>query len=214
MNDTEPSSPSRIVIFDKQRSYVDALTLALETTGDLRVVDAPLDLEAGLRTLEDLRPDLAIVSHAALPGWTGTEVVQQVRNIDGDASRIPIMVLTAHPSPGVLRVARSYRHVSVVSKASSIETITQSLHEVLAGNTIFVGSNEDPFGLSRAELEVLERMVGGEKAGVIAADLHLSIHAIRARIRGVLAKTDSASQLEAVAKAVSSGVVAPPKANV
>lgn len=44
----------------------------------------------------------------------------------------------------------------------------------------------------------------------IAEQLCLSVHAIRARIRGLLQKTFSTSQLEAVTKATRAGLVVPP----
>ena len=68
----------------------------------------------------------------------------------------------------------------------------------------------DPYSLTPAEMEVLEYLAAGLNASVISNELCLSVHAIRARIRGLLTKTESSSQLEAVAKATRAGLVVPP----
>ena len=98
----------------------------------------------------------------------------------------------------------------MVSKQAPITDVVRGLRSAVRGDRVFLGVNVDPFGLSRAETEVLEALVQGGTATSIAEDLHLSVHAIRARIRGVLVKTNSSSQLEAVSKTIALGVVAPP----
>lgn len=205
------SADATIAVFDAQRSYVDALRLALDITEDLRVVSSDTEHEAGIERLAKLEPSLLVTSNRPFEGVTGLDLIEELRSVPRTHGQvIPIVVLTAYPTPGLATAARMYSGVSVVSKHRPITDIVRSLRSVVRGKELFIGIQEDPYSLSRAELEVLELLVRGYSAAAIADLLHLSVHAIRARIRGVLVKTDSTSQLESVAKAIGAGVVAPP----
>ncbi len=208
---TETSSAptiTKIVVIDSQRSYVDALGLAFELTSDLRIVAQEPDIGQGVDTVRRLEPDLVIT--ASLPRSTFDELSLVSELGDSTQDPTPLVFLTAYPSPGLEVRAREYSHVSLLSKQVPVTDIVRNLRSIIAGSQVFVGVPRDPFRLSSAEFEVLEYLVSGQSATQIAEDLHLSIHAIRARIRSLLAKTSSRSQLEAVSKAISAGVVPPP----
>ena len=125
----------------------------------------------------------------------------------------PIVILTAFPAPAVARQASGLSSVTVMSKRSTVTEIVSGLRRALLGRPNAMAIVDDPFFLSPAELEVLELLSAGLTATTIAEDLCLSVHAIRARIRGILTKTMSTSQLEAVAKATRAGIVVPPSSS-
>lgn len=202
------------MLFEHQRSYSDALRLALDITEDLRVVVSDGDPELAPQLVTELGIDLVVTSNLPLPGWPALSIAAKLR-ARGDGGRkqspcVPILILTAYPTPWLVDAAKTYSNVSVVSKQAPITDVVRGLRSAVRGDRVFLGVNVDPFGLSRAETEVLEALVQGGTATSIAEDLHLSVHAIRARIRGVLVKTNSSSQLEAVSKTIALGVVAPP----
>lgn len=212
--DTRQSQASRIMLFEHQRSYSDALRLALDITEDLRVVVSDLEPEFAWKRIGELGIDLVVTSNQPLPGWPALEIASSLRGRpDGSmkkAPSVPVVILTAYPTPCLVDAAKGFPNVSVVSKQRPITDVVRAMRSAVRGDRVFLGVNSDPFGLSRAETEVLESLVQGGTATSIAEDLHLSVHAIRARIRGVLVKTGSTSQLEAVSKAIAFGVVAPP----
>jgi len=198
-------------MFETQRSYVDALRLAFDLTADLRIISVERDLDAGLERVEELSPDLVIAAHSPGSYYSGLEVVERLRGDHGSStSALPVAILTSFPTPGIASEAKGHRGVSVLSTARPVTDLVTCLRCVIRGEQMFLGIQKDPFGLTRAEMEALELLTQGFNAQAMADQLHLSVHAIRARIRGVLQKTDSTSQLESVAKAVSSGIVAPP----
>jgi len=204
---------SRIVLLDEHRSYGEALRLALSLTDDLRIVAAEDQPAHGLRRIQELRPDMIVTSYRLGTSHSGLDIAKEIR---GDyaqrrlAADLPIVLLTAYPTPGLVAAARAMPSVSVVSKTLPITEIVSGIRVALSGESVFLGVSHDPYALTKAELEVLERLAMGQNATMIAAELHLSVHAIRARIRGLLTKTASTSQLESVAKALSAGIVAPP----
>ena len=122
----------------------------------------------------------------------------------------PIAILTAFAAPAIIMRARELPNVVVLSKRSAITEIVSGLRRAVDGGPPMGVIADDPFSLSPAEMEVLEYLAAGLNASTIASELCLSVHAIRARIRGLLTKTESSSQLEAVAKATRAGLVVPP----
>ena len=64
--------------------------------------------------------------------------------------------------------------------------------------------------LSPGELEVLELLNTGKTPSEIAAELFLSLHTVRDRIKTMHRKLGVASQVEAIATATRLGLLVPP----
>lgn len=212
MANDDLNKPSRLVVVDDQRSFAEALKLTLGLTDDLRVVGIEVDAQTGFDLYETVRPDLVVTSYRLLGGESGLDLAQRIRECERLQGRqaAPIVVLTAFPAPAVVRRAKEIPEVVVLSKRSPITDIVGGLRRSLDGGPPVGVAVADQYNLSPAELEVLEFLSAGYNASAIATELHLSVHAIRARIRGLLSKTDSSSQLQAVAKATRAGLVVPP----
>ena len=202
----------RLVIVDDQRSFAEAIKLSLGLTDDLRVVGLAQTAEEGFSLVESTNPDLIVTSFRLTGSSTGLDLARRIRETERSDGRqfAPIVVLTAFAAPAVLRRAREIPNVAVLSKRSAITDIVSGLRRAVDGGPSVGIVVEDPFSLSPAEMEVLEYLSAGLNASAIAQELCLSVHAIRARIRGLLTKTGSSSQLEAVAKATRAGLVVPP----
>ena len=213
--ETRPDTAvARIMVLEAQRSYVDALRLVLDITEDLHVVSVETEFSSIRERVKDLRLGLVITSNRPDVGLTGLDVVEALRDRGDGVARqdpaVPVVVLSSFPTPVLAQTARTFSNVSVVAKERPITDVVRSLRSAFRGQPVFVGIHDDPFHFTSAEVEVLEALVMGHTASSIADELHLSVHAIRARIRGVLTKTSSTSQLEAVSKAIRAGVIAPP----
>jgi len=199
-------------VIDDQRSFAEALKLVLGLTDDMRVVALDFDAEAGLEVVQTSRPDLIVTSYRLVGAQSGLDLARRVREMEqaSGQAQTPVAVLTAFPAPAVMRRAKEIANVVVLSKRSPITEIVAGLRRCLDGGPAVGIAIADQYNLSPAELEVLEYLAAGYNASAIAAELHLSVHAIRARIRGLLTKTESSSQLQAVAKATRAGLVVPP----
>ncbi len=208
----EIDQQTRLVIVDDQRSFAEALKLALGLTDDLRAVGLEQNAEDGFALIENARPDLIVTSYRLTGAVTGLDLAKRVREAERSDVRAftPIAILTAFAAPAVIRRARELPNVVVLSKRSAITEIVSGLRRAVDGGPPMGVIADDPYSLSPAEMEVLEYLAAGLNASTIASELCLSVHAIRARIRGLLTKTESSSQLEAVAKATRAGLVVPP----
>ena len=76
------------------------------------------------------------------------------------------------------------RSVVVLSKNSPIVELVGAFRTILTGGEVESAEVDDPFGLTPAEVEVLELLSLGLNATEIAAQLFLSIHATRVRPPG------------------------------
>jgi DNA-binding NarL/FixJ family response regulator len=208
----EIDQQTRLVIVDDQRSFAEALKLALGMTDDLRAVGLEQSADDGFALIEATKPDVIVTSYRLTGAVTGLDLAKRVRDTERSDGRpfVPVVVLTAFAAPAVIRRAREIPNVTVLSKRSAITEIVSGLRRAVDGGPSMCVVTEDPYSLSPAEMEVLEYLSAGLNASAIATELCLSVHAIRARIRGLLTKTDSSSQLEAVAKATRAGLVVPP----
>jgi DNA-binding NarL/FixJ family response regulator len=65
--------------------------------------------------------------------------------------------------------------------------------------------------LSPRELEVLDRLVEGDRTEDIAAALGISVQTVQTHVRNLLAKLGVGSRLEAVVKAIRLGLSHPPR---
>jgi DNA-binding NarL/FixJ family response regulator len=70
--------PVRAVLCDDVREFRLLLRLELEAGADIEVVGEAADGEEAVRTIDALRPDVAIVD-LVMPGLDGLEVVRRIR---------------------------------------------------------------------------------------------------------------------------------------
>lgn len=196
-------------MIDDQVSYAEAFGLALSTTGDLLLVGRASDGESGVELCLSIEPDIIVTDYRLPGGDTGTEVAKRLR---AEGVTAPIAVLTGFVAPQVTRDAKGIDDVSVFSKDSPIVDVVNGLRSALAGtpSTPDESAASPAVALSSGELEVLELLAKGLNASQIAEQLHLSLHTIRSRIKHLLRKLGSTSQLEAIAKATRLGLVVPP----
>lgn len=93
--------PVRVSICDDSRTYTFALKRFLEADGDLEVVGTHTDAESLIRGLARERPDL-ITMDVELPGMDGVRATERIL---AAPDPVPVVVLSAHVSPGSDRAA-------------------------------------------------------------------------------------------------------------
>jgi DNA-binding NarL/FixJ family response regulator len=163
-------------------------------------------------------PDLAVVD-LVMPAVPDTP--QLVSELVGEG--IDVLMLSGsddHPELARCLLAGA---VGILAKDESLEAIFETIEDVLAGRQIRVVQREERLqryqqhcrnesersavfaSMTQSEQEVLQAMMNGHGAATIAADRFVSVTTVRTQIKAVLAKLNSASQIEAIAKAHSNG---------
>ena len=113
---TDP--PKRVLIADDDDDVCALLRVVLEPFADVTTV---ADAESALEVLAQQPAFDAIISDFMLPGITGLEFVQRVRDDEGDA-RVPILIISGH---GALEVGERARAAGADAFLDKPFTLTQ-----------------------------------------------------------------------------------------
>ena len=152
------------------------------------------------------RVDLAIVD-LSMPGMSGLDLI---RRIKADHPNTAVLVLSMHAEEQYAMRAFKLGANGYVTKDSAATELVTAVHKVAAGGT-YVSANlaervvqqlngasqsERHQELSNRELEVLQRIVAGQRLTEIAEELHLSVKTVsthKARIQEKLELTSMAA---------------------
>jgi len=203
------NSVANIVVVDDHVSYAEALGLAISLTPDLELAGRAHDIPSALELCDRAKPDLIISDYRLPAGETGTALAEQLRDSGVEA---PIIILTGFLAPQVRREAGELSDVDAISKDESITSIIQLIRSRVFGAELEVDPTAEvpKVVLSPGELEVLELLNTGKTPAEIAAELFLSLHTVRDRIKTMHRKLGVASQVEAIATATRLGLLVPP----
>lgn len=180
---------ARILIVDDHPLVRTGFAQLIGDTPDLAVCGEAADMSAGLKLVESLKPDLAIID-LSLAGGNGLDLIKHIK-----ARELKTLMLVASMHDEILyaeRVlaagARGY-----INKQEAQEKIIAAIRQVLSGK-VYLSPNmtarvlsdmvsgssgkRDIDALSNRELQIFDLIGRGSPASVIAADLNLSIKTV------------------------------------
>ena len=175
-----------ILVVDDEPQITRVLRTGLTSRGyDVRTA---ADGESALETLGDWEPDL-VVTDLSMPGMNGLELV---RRISAEFGRLPVLVLSMHAEEQyALRAFKAGANGYMTKDGASAELI-KALRKIASGGAYVSGELAERVvlqlnggvdvarhaQLSDRELEVLRRLVAGQRPTDIAQALHLSVKTI------------------------------------
>ncbi len=119
---------ARILLIDDDRIILEMLDLAL-SKADFLVLSA-VDGEIGLQMFREHRPDLVIVD-IAMPGIDGYQVIEQIRELDGEKKRTPIIILTAHEQSVMRAYAEELGADLYLTKPVTPRQLVEHIHTLI-----------------------------------------------------------------------------------
>jgi DNA-binding NarL/FixJ family response regulator len=187
MNAPAPAA-RRLLLVDDHTIVREGLKRILEGTPDGWAIT---EESSGFQALDSLRRapfDLAIVD-LSMPGMSGLELIRRIR---AEIPALPVLVLSMHAEEEYALRAFKAGANGYVTKDSAAAELLQAVRKVLQGGAYVTatlaervvrqlnGSVEVPrhAQLSNRELEVLRRIVAGERSTDIARALNLSVKTI------------------------------------
>lgn len=201
---TGPEVPTRVLLCDDHRLFLDALALALEASG-MDVVGTAVNGEECLDLLEREVVDVCVVDRW-LSGWDGLELVSTIAERHRD---VQILVLSGSADPALSRTAILAGASGFASKELGIGRLAGVITKVHAGEVVDAHAQIRPTSIERAaslitprERAVLERLVQGQDTARLAQDLGISYATARTHIQNLLTKLGVHSKLELVAFAM------------
>ena len=188
MSTKGPGSPLSILLVDDHAVVRQGLMRILAQTDSAWTA---AEAQNGLQALELLREqpfDMAIID-LSMPGMSGLEFMRRARP---EFPQLQVLVLSMHAEEQYAMRAFKSGARGYVTKDSAPHELEAAVRKVAAGGTYvspelaerlvlqFNGSTEAPrhSQLSDRELEVLRRLVAGERPVDIAQALHLSIKTV------------------------------------
>lgn len=216
------AKPIKVLIVDDQRTFGEALQLALAKEKDLRVVDVVTDGPSAVEAATELKPDVVLMD-AAMPGMSGIEATRRIKDADPDAQ---VLILSGYEDELLLARAVQAGAVGLVRKTEAVMSVADSVRQVHRGEPIH--DEEEIIGalrhlrhrrerdatieqrlarLTPREVEILEHMAAGKQPEPIAEELGMSVYTLRTHTQNILTKLGVHSKLEALVLAIRYGKV-------
>lgn len=199
-----PGTEVRVLIADDHAMVRDGLRRILNGKPGLHVAGFAVD---GPSTLERLRdtPCHVLLLDLTMPAPSGPELIRQIR---GEWPELPILVLSMHNQPAVVRAVLQAGASGYVAKDNDPEILVQALRHVAGGGRyveprlaealLFTPPPPPAPRLSPREALVLQRIAAGETNADIARSLFLSEKTISTHKTNLMSKLQITTLAELV----------------
>ena len=200
-------------LIEDNATFRATLTRGLERAGRFRCTGSFASAEEALAAAADGVAPHAVLIDVGLPGMDGIKAMPQLRQFLPEAALIVLTVFEDEEKiiRAICAGARGY-----LLKTAPVSEIATAIDEVLAGGSpmnsriarrvleIFsrLVPQQQDYGLTFREKEILQFMVGGHIKKEIAFRIGLSVHTVNSHMRNIYEKLQVNTVNGAVAKAV------------
>jgi two-component system response regulator DesR len=196
----------RLVLADDEGLIRGALVALLNLEPDLTVVGEAADSDAAVALALRVTPDIAVLDLEMPPG-DGLDAAAEIRS----RLAIPVILVTRHARPAVLRRALTAGIAGFVPKttpAARLATIIRTVHAgrryvdpAIAASAL----TEDECPLTDRELDILREVRSGAPITDIAAAVHLAPGTVRNYLSVAMAKVGAGTRHAAAHRAWEEG---------
>jgi DNA-binding NarL/FixJ family response regulator len=210
------------MIVDDERTFGEALGVALGRERDVEVVDVTTDAGEAVRAAEQLRPDVVLID-AGMPGMNGIEATRRIMERTPDAH---VLILSGRDEEHLLARAIQAGAVGLLSKTDTVAQLVTTVRRAHRGEPL-IDENEIQSALRRLrhrrraedsaaarlsrltprEREILQLMAEGKSSSAIAQQLGMSAGTLRTHAQNFITKLGVHSKMEALVLAIRHGVV-------
>ncbi len=188
----------RVLLADDENLIREALATLLDLEPDLTVVAQAGDGEHAVALAAEYEPDLVVLD-LEMPRLDGVEAARRILA----RRHVPVVLLTRHARPGVLKRALAAGARGFVAKTTPADGLSRILRDVHAGGR-YIDSEvaasaltESACPLTQRELELLRLVHEGMSAGAIADRVHLAPGTVRNYLSTAMARLGAPSRAEA-----------------
>jgi DNA-binding NarL/FixJ family response regulator len=161
----------------------------------------------GLLAIMQVTPDL-VLCDISMPGMTGFDVLERLKQIAPALGRIPFVFLTALSNRESEITARRLGADDYITKPIDFDRLVYIINARIAG---VARTRLEPrlAQLNDREIKVLTLVARGRTSAEIAAKLHMPKRTVDFHIDNARLKLDAATRTEAVVKAAGVGLIKP-----
>ena len=216
---TQTAAPNlRVVIIEDLRDIREGLTALINGTAGFRCVAAFGSMETALARIQRDDPD-AILTDLGLPGMSGTEGIQRLRQM---FPLVPIIALTIYDNDTEIFNALCNGANGYLLKTTPPARLLEALREAVDGGSpmsptiaarvvnlfrAFRPPEYSDYHLTPQETELLKLLIEGHHKKTAAREMDISIHTVSFHLKNIYEKLQVHSKTEAVAKALREHVV-------
>ena len=205
----------RIVIADDHHLFRKGLRDLLGKESDINVVGEASDGQDAIDAASRSRPDVFVMD-VDMPGTNGIEATARIRK---SFPTIQVVMLSMHSDPILIRQALDNGAKGYVLKRSASTDLVKAIRTVCRGTTYLSQAlklpeyESDPLPrnavpqLTSRELEVLQRIAGGESNRMIADALRISMKTVEHHRANLMAKLNTHSLPDLVRTALKQGLI-------
>lgn len=185
----------RVLLADDEDLIRGALAALLGLEPDLSVVGEAADSVAAVAVALRVRPEVAVLDLEMPPG-DGLQAAAEIR----ERLAIPIVLVTRHARPAVLRRALATGVAGFVPKTTPAARLAAIIRAVHAGRRYVdpdiaaSALTEDECPLTTRELDILRVVRSGAPIADIAAAVHLAPGTVRNYLSTAMAKVGAATR--------------------
>ncbi|MGE5461478.1 MAG: response regulator transcription factor, partial [Solirubrobacterales bacterium] len=209
--------PITILIVDDERTFGEALQLALRQEGDLDVVEVATDGDTAVRAVDRHHPDVVLMD-VSMPGMNGIETTRRIKEEDPEAL---VLILSGDEDPLLLARAVQAGAAGLLRKTEGVVEVASSVRRAYRGEALHdeaevetamrrLRHRRDADADARARLErltpreqeILAQMAKGTSPDGIARTLKMSPHTLRTHTQNILTKLGVHSKMEALVLAI------------
>ena len=191
----------KILVADDHALLRVGLNTMLNTQLDMAVVGEAGNGRDAVARAKDLQPDV-VVMDLMMPKIDGAEATRQIVEALPETK---VVILTSYGTSADLVRAIANGAVGAQMKGSPIDAIIKAIRTVHSGGKAiaaeiqrFLKEDSSPTDLSKRQREVLLGVANGRTSEQIAADLGISVSAVKQHITAVCEKLNASSRSEAV----------------
>ncbi len=209
---------TNIVIYEDNKDLCEALVQLINSSDDYICTGAFQNCLDVLSDLQKLKPQV-ILMDIDMPGRSGIEAVQLIRQVDKE---VKIIMLTVFDDNQNVIAAICAGASGYLLKKYCFEKLFSSIAESLNGGAPLSANiarmvldhlaqghsgTIEKFDLTTREKEILNDLVKGLSYKMIASALNISFETVKSHIRNIYEKLHVHNQSEAVAKALKNRIV-------
>lgn len=221
-SDMRPN-PITVLIVDDERTFGEALELALAHEDDLAIVEVATDGEHAIDATAERAPDVVIMD-VSMPGMSGIEATRRIKEARPETQ---VVILSGHDDEHLLARAIQAGALGVLRKTEAVANVADTVRLAREG-ALLHSEDEIERALRRLrhrrdaeddarrrlerltprETEILGLMAKGHSPEDIARELAMSPNTLRTHTQNVLTKLGVHSKMEALVLAIRHGKVA------
>jgi DNA-binding NarL/FixJ family response regulator len=203
--------PVSIIIFEDNDKLRESLSILLNGLNEYNVIGEYNNCKDADTITRVYKPDVVLMD-IDMPGESGVHGVRLVK--EANPATAVIMYTDFEDDEKLFQCLCNGANGYLLKKTSPVRLI-EAIHEVIEGgapmspsiarkvlNSFQTGKSNNKYDLSEREMQVLQLLINGHSAKIIADQLNISFHTARSHLKNIYTKLHVNCGKEAIAKAL------------